>query len=33
MRAIISAKAVWVAVNDADVAEKERTAPIMARKS
>ena len=33
MRAILSAKAVWAAVNDADVAEKERTASIMARKS
>ena len=33
MRAILSAKAVWVAKNDADVAEKERTASIMERKS
>ena len=33
MRAILSAKAVWAAVNDADVAEKERTASIMTRKS
>ena len=33
MRAILSAKAVWAAVKDADVAEKERTASIMARKS
>ena len=32
MRAILSAKAVWAAENDADVAEKERTASIMARK-
>ena len=32
MRAILSAKAVWAAVNDADVAEKERTASIMATK-
>ena len=31
--AILFAKAVWAAVNDADVAEKERTASIMARKS
>ena len=31
--AILSPKAVWAAVNDADVAEKERTASIMARKS
>ena len=33
MRAILFAKAVWVAKNDADVAEKEQTASIMARKS
>ena len=33
MRAILSAKAVWAAVNDADVAKKERTASIMVRKS
>ena len=33
VRAIISAKALWAAVNDADVAEKERTASIMTRKS
>ena len=33
VRAILSAKAVWAAVNDADVAEKERTASIMTRKS
>ena len=31
--AILSTKAIWAAVNDADVAEKERTASIMARKS
>ena len=31
--AIISAKAVWAAENDADVAAKKRTASIMARKS
>ena len=33
MHAILFAKAVWVTVNDADVAEKERTASIMTRKS
>ena len=33
MHAILSAKAVWAAVNDADAAEKEWTASIMARKS
>ena len=33
VHAILSAKAVWPAVNDADVAEKDRTASIMARKS
>ena len=33
MRAILFAKAVWAAANDADVAEKVRTASIMARKS
>ena len=33
MCVILFAKAVWAAVNDADVAEKERTASIMARKS
>ena len=33
MRAILSAKAVWAVENDADVAEKERIASIMARKS
>ena len=33
MCAILSAKDVWAAVNDADVAEKERTASIMTRKS
>ena len=33
MRAILSAKAIWAAVNNADVVEKERTASIMARKS
>ena len=33
VRAIISAKAIWAAVNDADMAEKERTASIMVRKS
>ena len=31
MRAILSAKAVWVAKNDVDVAEKEQTASIMER--
>ena len=33
VHAILSTKAVWAAVNDADVAEKERTASIMTRKS
>ena len=33
MRAILSTKVVWAAVNDADMAEKERIASIMARKS
>ena len=33
MHAILSAKAVWAAENDANVAEKEKTASIMARKS
>ena len=33
MRVILSTKAVWAAINDADVAEKERTASMMARKS
>ena len=33
VRAILFAKAIWVAVNDADMAEKERTISIMARKS
>ena len=33
VRAILSAKAVWAAVNDADVAEKEWTTSIMMRKS
>ena len=33
VRAILSARAVWVAKNDADVAEKEWTTSIMARKS
>ena len=33
MRVILSAKAVWAATNDADVAEKVRTASIIARKS
>ena len=33
MRVILSTKAVWVVVNDTDVAEKVRTASIMARKS
>ena len=33
VRAILSAKAVWAAENDADVAAKERTASIMERKS
>ena len=31
--AILSAKAVWTATKDAEVAEKVRTASIMARKS
>ena len=33
MRVILSAKAVWAAVKDADVAEKVRNAFIMVRKS
>ena len=33
MHVILSAKAVWAVVNDADVVEKERSASIMARKS
>ena len=33
MRVIISAKAVWAAAKDVDVAEKVRTASIIARKS
>ena len=33
MRVILSAKAVWVVVNDADVAEKVWAASIIARKS
>ena len=33
VRAILSTKAVWAAVNDVDLAEKEQTASIMARKS
>ena len=33
MRAILSAKAVWAAANDVDVAAKERTASIMERRS
>ena len=33
VRAILSAKAVWAAENDTEVAAKERTASIMARKS
>ena len=33
MRAILSGKVVWEAVNDSDVAEKEQTASKMARKS
>ena len=33
MRVILSAKAVWAAAKDADVAEKVRTASIIARKS
>ena len=32
MCAILSAKAVWAAINDADVVEKERTVSIMMRK-
>ena len=33
VRVILSAKAVWAAANDADVAKKVRTASIIARKS
>ena len=33
MRVILSAKAIWAAAKDADVAEKVRTASIIARKS
>ena len=33
MRVILSAKALWAAVNDANVAEKVQTASIIARKS
>ena len=33
VHAILSAKAVWATVNDADVVKKERTTSIMARKS
>ena len=33
MRVILSAKAAWVVVNDADVAENVQTASMMARKS
>ena len=33
VRVILSAKAVWAAAKDADVAEKVRTASIIARKS
>ena len=33
MSASLSAKAVWAAANNVDIAEKERTASIMARKS
>ena len=33
VRVILSAKAVWAVVNNANVVEKERTASIMARKS
>ena len=33
IRVILSAKAVWAAVKDADVAEKVRTASIIVRKS
>ena len=33
MRVILSAKAVWAAATDVDVAEKVRTASIIARKS
>ena len=33
MRVLLSAKAVWAAAKDVDVAEKVRTASIMVRKS
>ena len=33
MRVILSAKAIWAAAKDANVAEKVRTASIMVRKS
>ena len=33
MRVMLSAKAVWAAVKDVDVAKKVRTASIMVRKS
>ena len=33
MRVILSAKAIWAATNDADVAKKVRIASIIARKS
>ena len=33
MRVILSAKAVWAAANDVDVAKKVRTASIIERKS
>ena len=33
VRVILSARATWAAVKDADVGEKERTASIMVRKS
>ena len=33
IRVILSAKAIWAAANNADVAEKVRTASIIARKS
>ena len=33
MRVILSAKAIWGAAKDADVAEKVQTASIMVRKS
>ena len=33
MRVILSAKAVWAVAKDADIAEKVRTASIIARKS